>query len=402
MSYRYDKNGDILHTGERYNKRDKSYQFRKMENGITISVSAKTLDELRIKEKEIQRSQMLGVAFSNIILNDLFNEFIETVKARNIKEQSYKNYQRLWRLYIQDSIGKRKVNEIRSAELLKFINKTRQEKGLSYNSIKCMFNVLNMTFNYALKSDLIFKNPCFHLLDYIGKEETKAKKPLSERQCEFIASWLENHHNIDFRASANIFVLGCNTGMRIGEILALTWSDIDFKNETIDVNKTLTELARDNYKMSISSTKTNSSNRIIPMREIVKDTLKKQRILQFAKGNNNVELDSRSDFVFVKSEGCLFRTKQINYYLKQASKYYNQWEIATAEKENRKPELIENISSHYMRHTYSTNLVNKGINIKTVQSIMGHSSIQTTIDLYTHDSIEQNKKEIKKLDQISV
>lgn len=86
--------------------------------------------------------------------------------------------------------------------------------------------------------------------------------------------------------------------------------------------------------------------------------------------------------------------------IKRIISVYNQRESKEAETENREPELLPHISVHILRHTFCTRSVENGINIKTVQYLMGHSEIATTLNIYTHVNAEQVKSEMKKLENI--
>ena len=86
--------------------------------------------------------------------------------------------------------------------------------------------------------------------------------------------------------------------------------------------------------------------------------------------------------------------------IKRIISVYNQRESKEAETENREPELLPHISVHILRHTFCTRSVESGINIKTVQYLMGHSEIATTLNIYTHVNAEQVKSEMKKLENI--
>ena len=394
---RKDKQGNYLRKGESQ-RADGHYVYRYTQNGIRHTVYCKDFIDLKNKRKEIEKDLNNDIEYTTITLNKLYTEFMENIKSQNISPQTSLLYSTTWNRHVYNTIGKRKVKDIKKAEIIAYYSRLQKSNGLSKQTIKTTHTILRATFEYALNSGLILNNPCDNVMCYLKEDRKQEKRALSDREQTIMADFLKNLPKHNYKTLSNIFILGCNTGMRIGELLCLTWKDIDLKNETITVNKSISDHARKDKQRKIGTTKTSKSNRVIPMLNEVKQALHRQRVLQFANGKNDYELDGYSDFIFINQKGTLFRSTDINAMFKNACRMYNAYEKNRSSEENREPEYIECFTSHCMRHTFATKLVNKSVDYKAIQSLMGHADIKTTLNIYTHDSLEQNKEEIKKLE----
>jgi integrase len=169
------------------------------------------------------------------------------------------------------------------------------------------------------------------------------------------------------------------TGLRIGELLALTWEDVDFQNRTIKVNKNLKQVKnRDgdilsNYKIIIqNSTKTNSSSRIVPLNNksiealnhIKEITGQYKYVLSTETGNN----------IFARAYDTMFRKIQKSCGFKEI------------------------YGVHALRHTFASLLFKKGVDVKTVSEILGHKDVSVTYNIYIHLIQEQKASAINLLD----
>lgn len=383
---RKDRQGRVLKQGESQ-RSDGHYTYRYTNNkGERITIYGKDLIELREREKEIKKNEFFNIDYSIISLNKLHREYMKNVKWQSLAKTTIEVYQSAWENHIQNTIGKKKVKDIKRSEIINFYIELQKEKKLKKQRLTVIHSLLKTTFDYAIGSEIIYNNPCTNALSYIKEERTKGKRVIPENEQHIIAEYLRNHPKYNYNVIANLFILGCNSGLRIGEILALTWADIDFKNEVINVSKSLKTVSN---KITIGKPKTKNSTRQVPMLSNVKKALHSQRVMQFEKGNNNFELDGYTNFVFINSKGKLFKPVDINSYFNSV-------------REGCKDLVIDHFSSHCMRHTFCTRLIKNNVNIKAVQSLMGHSDIKTTLNVYTHDSIEQNKEELKKLEPESI
>lgn len=193
--------------------------------------------------------------------------------------------------------------------------------------------------------------------------------------------------------------------MTKAELLALTWDDVDLKNNVIHVNKTIYYQPQDNgkRKQRITTPKTKNSFRTVPILSEVRKALHEQRKQQFMLGiNDSVEIDGYKGFVFTTTKGTPYISDGINRIIKRICKNINKQETQKAEKENREAIEMPEFSAHIMRHTFCTRLCENDLNVKTTQSIMGHADIKTTMNIYTHVTEEKKQQELSKLNNIKI
>lgn len=182
------------------------------------------------------------------------------------------------------------------------------------------------------------------------------------------------------------------TGMRLGELIGLTWNDVDFAKGRISVNHTL------QYKTSldgktrfyISSPKSRAGNREIPMLKDVKEALLGlyERREDFSPAAQT-SIDGYTDFVFRDINGNVISPSRINYALKKITCEYNGLEQEKAKQEEREPKLLPDITVHHFRHTFATRFCENENNIKVIQKILGHANIETTMHVLQHHDLSR-------------
>lgn len=158
----------------------------------------------------------------------------------------------------------------------------------------------------------------------------------------------------------------------------------------------------DGFKFHVTQTKTQSGNRDIPLTQSARKALIKQKELDFITGRRSIEkeIDGMKGFVFINSKGMPMLPFNFNAMLRNVVNSYNKKEIAQAKRENREPELLPHISAHILRHTACTRMAEAGIDPKTLQYIMGHSDISTTMDIYNHVDSVRVQNEMKKFENV--
>lgn len=198
---------------------------------------------------------------------------------------------------------------------------------------------------------------------------------------------------------ADIFYVGFSTGMRVGEINGLEWQDIDFDKMEIHVNGTMIKVAgKDYYKGPV---KTGESKRTIPMLPEIAKRLRRHRIeqakLRMMLGDKWEPVKGLEHLVFTTMFGKPLMTLSVSRYIDSTVNAVNRAEEKKAAAEHRKPELMETFCPHSMRHTFATRALERGIPPKVVQSYLGHSTIDVTMNIYTHVTAELEREEIKKI-----
>ena len=149
--------------------------------------------------------------------------------------------------------------------------------------------------------------------------------------------------------------------------------------------------------MHVSTPKTASGVRIIPMMDSVYDALVEEKEYQDRFGENTAEVDGMTGFVFQNRNGNVYRPTTINRAIERVRESYNNEESVSAISENRDPVLIPHFTCHHMRHTFCTRFCEHEDNIKVIQEIMGHADAQTTLDIYAEVHIDKKVESIQSL-----
>ena len=261
------------------------------------------------------------------------------------------------------------VDKITLRHCQDFVNKTFKKAPVAY---VYSLSIVKNTLDYALRLGMIESNPMLYVI--------KPKKQAS------ISDKHDNFYNKDelkkFLAAAKdtslkkyaLFRLLSFSGMRVGECLALTWHDLDFKNNTIAINKTL---ARTNNGIKIQTPKTKASNRVVSLDTETIQVLKMWQLdqrKQLLKVGINA-MDSKQ-LIFSNTKNKFIIIPTVRLAIKQIAKKAG----------------IHLITTHGFRHTHATLLFASGLDIKQVQARLGHSNVQTTLNIYTHAMKEKQDK----------
>lgn len=326
-----------------------------------------------------------NIVNTHITLDEWFDKWINIYKFNTIRANTKRYYEHVYYTHISKSLGKRKISEIKNIEIVAII-KDLHEKGYAYETKNKVRIILRDMFNKAIVDELVIKNPIQGIK--LRKDKNEVRVLSKEEQAEFFECAQGTFYS-------NLFQVAIATGLRQGELCALTWDDIDLENMEIHVTKTLLyqKLGEDRKKtFHIELPKTLSSTRSVPINRQCEMALKKQRIQQ-------IVINSKSSVKYVEGfENLLFTTK---YGTPINSQIYNDAiksiinEINLCRDEADKFEVF---SSHAFRHSFATRCFESGIQPKIVQKYLGHATLSMTMDLYTHVLEEHKQEEMKKLD----
>lgn len=354
--------GQYCYNGKRKSvyqkKNEKTTDFKKRFSKILTEINEGTYIE---KNDE---------TFSSILKNHIDQKYKDgTTSDRGYKRDldTFKAIEKTCNNFINKAIQKVTLNDINLAKEL--------IKNYSKSSIDKIWRLINKTFKIAISRRLIVFNIMEDedLKKPISKKDTKHVESLTvdeEKKLVDILNNEEKHHKY-----RNILLLQLNTGMRIGEVLALSKDCIDLKNKTITVYRTLTRDLKEQVIMG-KTTKTGEDGvRTFPMtdatQKIITDVMK-SKIFNI---HNLLFWDyAKSNFV---------TPSQIDSYLVRLNKKYK---------------IADNISSHVLRHTFITRCVENGMFIKAIQKIVGHKpNSSITVDVYTSVSNDFVLKELEKI-----
>jgi Site-specific recombinase XerD len=249
-----------------------------------------------------------------------------------------------------------------------------------------------------VRDHILRSNPSDEVISEIKKKLKGRPEPRHALSIEEQRAFLDYLDKPEFYRWKPLFVTMFGTGCRVGEIIGLRWSDLDFTNGSISINHNVTYYPRSDKgyrcEFQVSLPKTKAGIRTVPMLEKVKEALELEKKNQKQYGYHSlVELDGMSGFIFCNRFGNLHNPASINREIKRIVDDHNAQEEVKAKREHRDPVMIPRFSCHITRHTFCTRLCENETNVKVIQSVMGHKDIQTTLDIYAEVS-EKKKKEI--------
>ena len=410
-----DKKGRILRPGERQ-REDGRYEYRyKDAQGNTRSIYSWKLVEtdklpagkkweasLREMEKKIQRDLEDGIngyAGARTTLNSFFDAYMET--KYELKQSTRTNYKYMYKKYVSEGLGQRSIGSIKYSDIKKFYIHLIKEVGFKPNSMEIIHTILHPVFAVAVRDGLIRTNPTEGVMTEIKKShdwEKGKRHALTVAQQTAFVSYIAR--SSQFAHWLPIFTVLLGTGCRVGEAVGLRWQDCDFEENVISVNHNLIYRVQDSGKCEyhVTTPKTRSGIRIIPMLSEVKKALQGEYDRQLREGFTKLEVDGYSGFIFQNQLGECLNPHAINRAIDRISKAYNREEMERAAKENREPELLPHFSAHNLRHTFCTRFCENETNLKIIQEIMGHADISTTMNVYNEATREKKMESFANLE----
>lgn len=393
---RYDKKHRLLKTGET-ERVDGYYTYRwTSRNGKRHSVTTSTLEELREKEKEIMRDASDGIRADaqNVTVNDLF-ELWKHLK-RGLKDNTFQNYCYMYEQFVEADLGRLLICRLKRSDVKNFYNKMADERGLKIATIDNIHTVLHQVLQLAVEDNYIRQNVSDNLLKELKQSHTfedEHKRALTVPEQELFLGFLSNEKS-QYHHWHPIFTVMIGTGMRVGEICGLRWDDVDLENGIIDVNHTLVyynHRDENGCYFNIHTPKTKAGNRQIPMTEDVKAAFMEERRCQEVNGLQcKIMVDGYTNFIFINRFGNLQHQGTLNKAIRRIVRDCNDMQLSKGRKN---PVLLPNFSCHSLRHTFTTRLVESGINIKVIQELCGHTRSDVTLDIYTTVTKELKMRE---------
>lgn len=364
---RKDKNGRILKTGENQRKNG-TYDYRYTDShGKVRCIYAKTLEALRKQEETIQRDMADGIDYAagEITVSELVDRYMNL--KRDISQNSARAYGTVINRIKEADLGRYKVKNVKPSDAKGFYI-ALHDRGIKRNTITVYHSVLRPAFEMAVDDDMIRKNPFkFQVADIIQNDAYKRTALTKEQQEEYL-QFIQDYGNDNYYDDI-VVLLG--TGLRVSELYGLTKSDIDFKNRCIHVQHQLCRTADQPY--FVTSPKTSSGVRDIPMSDTVYFTLK--RVVK-NRPTPKVEMlvNGYSGFLFLDRAGMPKVAMHLENYMRGMQRKYA--------KIYGRP--FPHVTPHVLRHTFCTTMQQGGIDVKSLQYLMGHSNVSVTLDVYTH------------------
>lgn len=367
--YKIDKNGHYVQV--------RKYKTFRQPPTMGIREARKIAKELDLEfQRQFERDQNTGVEMR---LEEVWYWYKSYYAPNKLRDTTFYNLKNMVEIKILPELGHLKIGQITTNRITMFLNdvsikkdketgkplKPKQYYKDSY--VQAIYSSLFRIFNVAISNGWIKDNPCNNAIKP-RKNRTAKKKALEIEQIKDILNKTNEYTTYNAIIQFQIY-----TGMRIGETLALTWDDIDFKKREININKTVNFIKTD---FIVGPPKTENSYRTLGMNNAI------YHLLKLTKKEQNVrkrELKDQYDdhnLVFSQITGNYIYRTEINNRLNTIKKGTD----------------YEYITVHFLRHANATLLLNSGVDLKIVSAHLGHNDIKTTANIYADVLKSQQQK----------
>lgn len=340
-------------------------------SGRRVSKLFKKLHECRAwRAKALADDTRLNHNITGDTLVSTWYQVWINMKEVTVGENTYDGYALNYKNHIDPYIGNKKISEVKTLDCQRILNEMGK-KDYKSSTIAVVKNTLFNMLDYAYQNDVIVKNPCNKLVKSdVGKESDPR-----------LAMTIEEQKNFLMNASAsiydNVYRFVLQTGLRVGEVIGLQWSDIDLTEGMMYVCRTA-DYDTETGTWKLWGTKTKAGTRSIPLTNEAKRIL----LAQKEKNKKISIIDMKwKDTVFLTRKGTPSKRVLYDSSIKTVCKRAG----------------IPDISMHILRHTFATRCIEAGMIPKTLQTILGHSDITTTMNLYVHTMDDQKMKEVSNI-----
>lgn len=311
----------------------------------------------------------------NITVNAWFRIWIDEYKRNSVKETTIFRYISAYKKHIEKIYGEKRLKDIRPEHIQKLYNNLKGTETVAIVS-----TILSGMFKQAYNNQIINKNPISLTTIPKARTEKTERRVLTLYEQELLMKYSSG-------TLRKLIEVSLSTGLRTGELRALEWKDIDFENKIIHVTGTLTEVTGKLFK---DTPKTKSSKRDIPMLENVerifieiKDEEKRKKLI---KNDENKMGDDFEDIVFKSRRGTPVSNSSYSRMLNRTVDKINSFGIE-----------FEHVHPHTLRHTFATRCIENGMPPQVLKTILGHSSLSMTMDLYAHVLPNTKAEEMQKI-----
>lgn len=324
---------------------------------------------------KVVRGEYVPVTKRKLRLNDLYDIWVKLYKP-SVEESTFVSTEKIFKNHVLKQLGNVYLNKLTVMQCQRAVNMWADEAPKTFK--RFMFYASKLI-NYGITMELIKKNPMKKVIPpKVERDNGKFTNFYSKNE---LNTFLKDAKEYNFRYFM-FFRLLAYSGMRKGECLALKWSDIDFKNQTIDINKSLKTGI--NNRLYVKDPKTENSFRTLDMDKLTMNYLKEWRLKQqkqmFKLGMNFLSDDS---LIFANSKGSYTVLSKPQ-----------RWNKAICDKYG-----LRRIKVHGFRHTHASLLFDAGVSMKDVKERLGHSDITTTMNIYTHVTGEKKKETAMKFEK---
>lgn len=332
-----------------------------------LSDARKWLIESKYEDTHGQASRTSGTT-----VNNWFWHWIDEIKGDNIRYGTRHAYITRFENRIDPIIGPMVLSDVKPMDC-QMVLTSAQNEGEKPGSVRKLRVIMREFFEAAKDNELINDNPIRKSVTY-AKEEPAERRVLTVSEEQKLLDTAEGHPYYP------IFAFGLQTGMRVGELTGLKWEDIDWTTRTLDVERSL-EYRSDRQQFVENPPKSRAGFRTIPLTREAIDILRSVK----ESSQNLPHVEPYGSFVFRNSEGKPPFRGNLNRALRELSRKAD----------------IESLSMHTLRHTFATRCIESGMRPKTLQKILGHSTLNLTMNLYVHVTDETLVTEMEKFESMT-
>ena len=296
-------------------------------------------------------------------LKELLELWLERYMKHTIKIRTYNRYKSICELHLIKDLGEYELDELKPNVLQDFLLK-KIDDHYSTNTIKGIVSVLKQALRLAITLEFVDKEYCSNLK--MPSSEEKEISVFTKKEQQVIELFCLNHKKRNYIG----IVICLYTGIRLGELLALTWDDIDFNSNLLTINKTSYSAKVDGKtQIIVDKPKTKKSNRVIP---IPNQLVKLLKVIKKESNSKYVITTRNSGMVGNRSYQRTFK-----FILKKVNVPYRNF--------------------HSLRHTFATNAIELGMDVKTLAEILGHTNAMITLNRYSHSLLNYKIEMMNKL-----
>ena len=340
---------------------------------VTKYVYGATQKEVQVKIRDMTHAMDHGTYHepSKISVAEWCDEYIETFAKDTLKPLTVTKYEATIRNHIKPAIGAMKLKDVTGMDIQKMIN-TKTRAGLNPKTVKDIAGLASKIFKTAYMEELIDVNPCTRLRT--PKASESEIHPLAQEE---IPAFLDAIEDQRFRNAMAIQLFG---GLREGELLGLSWDNVDVKNGILRIAQQVQKHGKD--WVILPATK-NSRIRTVQLPDIAIPYLRDEQLRQMKNRLAHASFwSNEDDLVFTNEIGELIHTNV----------YYKDFKAVAAS--IGRPDL----RPHDLRHTAATIAIASGADIKSVQDLLGHATASFTLNVYAHSSEIMRKDTANRVD----
>ena len=338
-------------------------------------VYGKTIKEVEQKAAEVQKQLREGTftADDHVRFIDIAHKWVDMAHP-DIMPHTRKTYHTMIDRHLTP-LHEIELKKLKPMHLQEVLN-GMYAKGLSDHSVNDAKIIASAILDFAMDNDLLFRNVFVHVS--VPKRGKAKRLPITEEQKDLILRTWQGHR----MGVAVLVMLFC--GLRRGEIIALTWNDVDMDAMTISVTKAATFSCN---QADIKCPKTEAGNRIVPFPAQLLPIFKEAR-------------RNRALYVCPAADGSMMTNTAWTTSWNSYMHYLNiQAGGRDASRSNPKVVAMDRFTAHQLRHTYATMLYDAGVDVKTAQDLLGHADSTVTMNIYTHLSAKKKEKALNALHQ---